>query len=211
MDDRTFVERTPDTLLDRKQAWEQWSIAHHLKENASKAQVSAATAEKQEELREAVLQRGLPEEIISPTLEVLGGSTPGYGANTVYTKKERSRLTEATTIAHTIAVAPLPTARKRRYQKMFAISKANYGWITKAPNQTMLHPMQRAINRHTRHARANPMLSQILETDLELSAKIHIRTFMVLARRIKKNPQTCAWNRCGEGCNGARCSRCPPR
>ena len=76
---------------------------------------------------------------------------------------------------------------------MFSISKANYGWITKAPTQAMLHPLQRAVNRHSRHARANPMLAQILETDLECETKIHIRTFMVLARRLKKNPRACQW------------------
>jgi len=189
VDDRNFTATTAKALLDRKQQWEQWSAKYGMKENAGKAQVTGATRRKMEELRTELQRRGLPEDLLVGPLEVLGEATRGDGTVAHYTERERDRLEQATCVAATVAALPVARETKRRYQKVLAMSKANYGWAAKAPTKPMRAKLNAAVRR-LRHNHTSKHLCNLVDVDLDVETTTAVKTVSVLCRRLARGTVT---------------------
>jgi len=156
-----------------------------MKENGGKAQVTGATGREVDKLKAELQRRGLPEDLLVGPLEVLGGATRGCGQGVQYTDRETSRLAQATCVAATVAALPVARHTKRRYQQVFAMSKANYGRVAKAPTRALKGSLNAAIRR-TRHNHASKHLTNLVDADLDLKTTTAVETVSVLCRRLAR-------------------------
>ena len=59
------------------------------------------------------------------------------GSTFKFSGKETARMREGTQAAATVNALPVGRAAKRLFIKIFAFSKAGYGWMVKRPTTTM--------------------------------------------------------------------------
>ena len=129
MDDRSFTSECPYDIMRQVGGWEECSEKVGFKENRSKLQLTAWSAEKREELRKAA---GGFKESVKESIVILGIGTVGnYGRTT--DGKEEERLPDGIRRTRRIKHLPCDYRTKQYYISAFGMSKASYGWITRTP------------------------------------------------------------------------------
>jgi len=78
-------------------------------------------------------------------------------------------------VAATEAALPVARKTKRRYQKVFAMSKANYGWVAKAPTKPMRAKLNAAVRR-LRHNHASKHLCNLVDVDLDVETTTSVNS-----------------------------------
>ena len=126
LDDRCIVADSADKLLQQFDKWPNWSRSVGLLENANKTAVSGR-------LRSHVTALGLvfPCRSVNGWIRVLGACSASTAR--VLCPVEDNRLSAALRTADLLGTLGVGFARCFNLLRAFALSKANFGWISRAP------------------------------------------------------------------------------
>ena len=126
IDDRTITGNSAPVLASHQASWASWSDQTGLLENAAKTEATGASARLQQDLGTCFQPREIKKHV-----KLLGACT--YCNPRSHTGAEAQRLSSAKERLRLLGCAGFGLDRYLREAKSFAMSKANFGWIARAP------------------------------------------------------------------------------
>ena len=126
LDDRSCTAQTPAALHGLFGAWTQWSSSVGLCENLSKNEITAVGKKK----LSGACQAFDPSKV-SPAIRVLGAVS--CSVRRALHADETRRLESAHRCARLLGCCRLFLEVHFRYLRQFSLSKANFGWVGRAP------------------------------------------------------------------------------
>ncbi|CAJ1442836.1 unnamed protein product, partial [Effrenium voratum] len=181
MDDRSFSAPTPDGLLRKKEIWAEWSQRVGLRESEDKAQFFASNGQTASRLRARV-----PEpERVSHSGDILGCAAAFVARGP--TPKELGRVAAAKRVTLLLGALRVTWARFHLLVRLFAISKACYGWMSRLPTLSMCQGIWSAIRAgHNTMLVANKDLRAMVmggHCHLDIVAAIQLMRVVVALRK----------------------------
>ncbi|CAJ1328454.1 unnamed protein product, partial [Effrenium voratum] len=137
--DRSFSAPTPGGLLRKKEIWAEWSQRVGLRESEGKAQFFTSNGQTASQLRARV-----PEpQRVSHSGDILGCAVAFVGRSP--SPKELARVDAAKRVTLLLGAIRVTWARFHLLVRLFAISKACYGWISRLPTLAICQGIWSAI------------------------------------------------------------------
>ncbi|CAE7207010.1 unnamed protein product, partial [Symbiodinium sp. CCMP2592] len=146
VDDRTVVDACPRRLACVWDLWLQWSRRAGLVENTLKSWAAGASAKQVADLKAC-----FPADRVVKVVQALGAST--YTTPRALTEQEAKRGQATRT---TLALLSCVGMHLRQYlgtAKVFAMSKANYGWVARAPTLQLSKQLFTGLFKHAHRVR----------------------------------------------------------
>ena len=134
IDDRTVTGRSAPDLFQVYTAWQSWSQSVGLVESVSKTRVAAARPS-----NAAVAGQFFAEGVVHPAVKVLGAVSAC--ARRALHADELRRLADAKRVIRLIGCCRFLLGNHLRCVRQFAISKANFGWVSRSPNWGVSHSL----------------------------------------------------------------------
>jgi len=128
MDDRSFVARSAEELVQAQRCWADWSGRVGLLESASKTQMTARS-----QAQKRSLQTLIPAEWFRSDITMLGVVTKG--APRCNAQQERDRLTKAKLRLTSLSTLRLGSGLFAVYARVFSLSLCSYGWLSRLPRK----------------------------------------------------------------------------
>eukprot|EP00434_Breviolum_minutum_P007967 symbB.v1.2.007026.t1/scaffold428.1/size206322/1 len=132
IDDRTVTCNSASNLFRMFTAWQSWSQSVGLVESVSKTRVAAARP-----AMAVVAGRFFEGGVVQPAVKVLGAVSAC--ARRALHSAEAARLAEAKKVIRLLACCHFLLDNHLRCVRQFAISKANFGWVSRSPTWAMSH------------------------------------------------------------------------
>ena len=155
--DRTFIARSPETLVQHVQSWHDWSQTVGLSESTAKTQFTASTRQARSRLTALVPAPAT----VQSDFEVLGCCAQVTGRQN--SKTEDKGILAARRTLLLIGNLRWPFERFLKVVHGHAISKCLYGWMARTPTQKASWRIWADIRRAQRvHQWANRFLRAIL-------------------------------------------------
>ena len=132
LDDRTVTCNSASNLFRMFTAWQSWSQSVGLVESVSKTRVAAARP-----AMAVVAGRFFEGGVVQPAVKVLGAVSAC--ARRALHSAEAARLAEAKKVIRLLACCHFLLDNHLRCVRQFAISKANFGWVSRSPTWAMSH------------------------------------------------------------------------
>eukprot|EP00435_Cladocopium_sp_Y103_P004430 s4850_g1.t1 len=140
MDDRSFVTKDAETLVEARSAWASWSTKVGLLESQQKIQMTAKSKR-----QKSSLQSLIPAEWFHQEVTMLGVVSRGGRRSNATT--EEGRLAKAKKRLIVLAGLRLGSNLVAVYSRIFAISLCSYGWIARLPVQKDVESMWKLIKK----------------------------------------------------------------
>ena len=189
MDDRSWTARSPTDLLNVLDQWRRFSTMTGLKESQGKTQISATTKSKMTVLKNYV-------ETHHPDLtgaiydnSVILGSVTQRGNRKMH-DREIQRLRDGHKTLQRISLLPGSRAFRLEQCRIFAVSKASYGWLSKKINVKESKKFDTAVHRAAKgFVNSNPELRRVLEgASTNLMAVSGIQQVALYNKRMHVDP-----------------------
>ena len=132
IDDRTVTCNSAPNLFRMFTAWQSWSQSVGLVESVSKTRVATARP-----AMAVVAGRFFEGGVVQPAVKVLGAVSAC--ARRALHSAETARLAEAKKVIRLLACCHFLLDNHLRCVRQFAISKANFGWVSRSPTWAMSH------------------------------------------------------------------------
>ena len=126
MDDRSFVAKDADTLVEARSACAMWSSKVGLFESLPKIQMTAKSMRQKTELQSLI-----PENWFQQEVTMLGVVSRGGRRTNAAT--EEARFAKAKARLNVLAGLRLDSNLVAVYSRIFAVSLCSYGWIARLP------------------------------------------------------------------------------
>ena len=182
VDDRTIVAREARVLSLQEQSWAQWSASVGLLEHPAKTEATAITA---------ALTRSLAEtfrpDAVRKHVKLLGACS--YFGPRAHAEAEAKRLQSAERRLKLLGCVGFGLARFLREAKTFALSKANFGWISRAPTLGACKKLWTCMWKASgRIHYSNPWTRALLWTNCHLDVQWAVRLVGAVLKRASKEP-----------------------
>ena len=156
MDDRSFVSRSPETLIAGVQAWQGWSSSVGLQESSGKTQVTATQATGCQDLAQ-----NIDPGFVTTEFHVLGCT-----AQVVVRKESTAELKRIAAAQKSLQLLSNLRWSYERFWKAVqshAMPKVSYGWLARLPTKATAWSLWAAVRRGQRvHQHANKFLRAII-------------------------------------------------
>jgi len=211
MDDWSWPANSAEQTVQEAIRWQKWSKEVRLCENAGKTQIACkwpAGTPQHEELLQVAARHGMHSKV-RQTLEVLGAESQTTNGKSE-AKKGGQLIEAAVTTLTWIAQLPVGAARRAAYARTFALSKAAYGWVAKAPGcrqiRRIISATQRAFGRAGGGSRH--LTAMIEGGTLDLDIVVGARALSLARTRMQREGNECytGWKKT----RGTLCGRLRP-
>ena len=156
MDDRSFVSRSPETLIAGVQAWQGWSSSVGLQESSGKTQVTATQATGCQDLAQ-----NIDPGFVTTEFHVLGCT-----AQAVVRKESTAELKRIAAAQKSLQLLSNLRWSYERFWKAVqshAMPKVSYGWLARLPTKATAWSLWAAVRRGQRvYQHANKFLRAII-------------------------------------------------
>eukprot|EP00435_Cladocopium_sp_Y103_P043026 s1688_g12.t1 len=186
MDDRSFSAPTSRVLLLKQSLWSRWSGLVGLRESVDKVQYFFADKGAQVELEASVSD---PCKVVNSG--VVLGCVVAFTARKE-APKEKHRVDKACRACLSLSCLRLPWARYLLYVRIFALSQAIYGWVSRLPTLASSWRLWSAVRSGSRVLRvANRHLRCILDgglSNLDVVTAVQLLRVVLARARLGQLP-----------------------